>query len=229
MNRLYRNLTTDEEKMDKDQLLILKASEAAGKDLRGFFASWGLVANDTTKVYLQQLMEKGKITTETRKIQYLNDEAYRKRLQGVSDMAEDTTVKASFANGVKDNTVVESNSITLNLNVNKDNDKILGYEIIRNDGNIKGGENEGTKVNYRPVSFVNANADGSATFTDNISPINNRAMTYKVIAYDYNLNICVIWKQKSINKIYILFNYQLIIIKFHKKVIYWYNIKSICQ
>lgn len=52
MNRLYRNLTTDEEKMDKDQLLILKASEAAGKDLRGFFASWGLVANDTTKVYL---------------------------------------------------------------------------------------------------------------------------------------------------------------------------------
>ena len=67
MNRLYRNLTTDEEKMDKDQLLILKASEAAGKDLRGFFASWGLVANDTTKVYLQQLMEKGKITTETSK------------------------------------------------------------------------------------------------------------------------------------------------------------------
>lgn len=188
MNRLYRNLTTDEEKMDKDQLLILKASEAAGKDLRGFFASWGLVANDTTKVYLQQLIEKGKIMTETRKIQYLNDEAYRKRLQGVSDMAEDTTVKASFANGVKDNTVVESNSITLNINVNKDNDKILGYEIIRNDGNIKGGENEGTKVNYRPVGFVNANADGSATFTDNISPINNRAMTYKVIAYDYNLN-----------------------------------------
>ena len=32
MNRLYRNLTDTEKKLDKDQLLIRKASEAAGKD-----------------------------------------------------------------------------------------------------------------------------------------------------------------------------------------------------
>ena len=187
MNRLYRNLTQTEQSLDKDQLLIRKASEASGKDLRGFFASWGLVANHDTSVVLQQLTEKGEITKEERKIQYLNDEAYRKRLQKVESMAEDTQVVASFADGVKDNTVINKNSITLNLNVDKDKDKILGYEIIRNDGNIKGGENEGTKVNYRPVGFVNANSDGSATFTDNISPINNRALTYKVVAYDYNL------------------------------------------
>ena len=183
MNRLYRKLSDEEKNMDRDQLLIRKASEAAGKDLRGFFASWGLIADESTSIYLQEKIK----TKEERKIQYLNDEAYRKRLQNVESMADDTTVVASFADGIENNTVVNKNSITLNLNVNKDNDKILGYEIIRNDGNIKGGKDEGTKVNYRPVGFVNANSNGTATFTDNISPINNRALTYKVVAYDYNL------------------------------------------
>ena len=153
MNRSYRNLTDTEKKLDKDQRLIRKASDAAGKDLREFFASWGLIADENTIVYLQQRFNEDK--RETRKIQYLNDEAYRRRLAGTADMAEGTEVKATFANNVKDGSIVQGSSVTLDLDVNQSGDKILGYEIIRNDGNKKGGENEGTIVNYRPVGFVN--------------------------------------------------------------------------
>ena len=184
MNRLYRSLSSTEQNLDKDQLLIRKASEAAGKDLTDFFKSWGLIANSDTINDLKSLPK------EERKIQYLNDEAYRKRLEGVKNMANSTKVEASFKDKNIENTVVNSSSVTLSLNVNNDadKDKILGYEIIRNDGNLPGGENVGTTIKYRPVGFVNANEDGSAEFTDNISPMNNRVVTYKVRAYDYNLN-----------------------------------------
>lgn len=189
MNRLYRNLTPTEAKMNKEQLLIVKASEAAGKDLSEFFKSWGLLAEKDTLIYLQQKYTKEE-QIEKRKIQYLNDEAYRRRLKGsaFTTMEAGTEVKASFANGVKEGTIVNSSSVTLNLDVNKSRENILGYEIKRSDGNKKGGENEGTIVNYRPIGFVNANKEGITTFEDNISPINNRTVTYKVIAYDYDLN-----------------------------------------
>ena len=182
MNRAYRN--TKAETSDKDQLLIRRASDSAGKDLRAFFASWGILADESTSIYLQQKFPNAE-DKETRKIQYLNDEAYRKRLEGIEDMASDTIVEASF-NGALNNSIVSGDSVTLNLNVNKDKDKILGYEIIRSDGNYN--EDGQTKVSYKPVGFVNANTDGSATFTDTIAPLNNRAVTYKVVAYDYNLN-----------------------------------------
>jgi hypothetical protein len=181
LNRAYRN--TKAETTDKDQLLIRRASDAANKDLRAFFASWGLIADESTSIYLQEKFSES--DRETRKIQYLNDEAFRKRIEGITDMSENTSVVASF-DGVNDGDIVNSDSVTLNLNVNQDADKILGYEILRSDGNTN--ENGETKVKYREVGFVNANEDGSATFTDSIAPLNNRAITYKVVAYDYNLN-----------------------------------------
>ena len=264
MNRLYRSLTDAEKALDKDQLLIRKASEAAGKDLTDFFESWGLVADSKTKAAIKGLSK------ETKKIQYLNDEAYRKRLTNDStalNMSKNLTVDASFedvetSEKIDDGSIVNNNSIKINIDLpeefKKDKDKILGYEIIRSDGNTltevkdestdtkpdvdnpegdnsngntgddtstvkttnneESGEsnnngNDGstdnsteettpndsdkdettsdkkykTEILYRPVGFVNAE-DGKATFTDDISPINNRAMTYKVVAYDYNLN-----------------------------------------
>ena len=203
MNRLYRNLSAEESSLnDKDQLLIRKASEAAGKDLTDFFKSWGLVADSKTKEALKGLEK------ETRKIQYLNDEAYRKRLtndKSALDMSENLELKYSFEDvetgePIKENSIVENNSIKINIDLTDEfkgnKDKILGYEIIRSDGNIltevEKSETETDKkykseVKYRPVGFVNA-VDGKAEFVDDISPINNRAMTYKVVAYDYNLN-----------------------------------------
>lgn len=182
MNRAYRN--TKAETNDKDQLLIRRASDAAGKDLREFFASWGILADESTSIYLQQKFPNAE-DKETRKIQYLNDEAFRQRLAGVEDMSKDTAVVGEFV-GAKNNSIVNSDSITLSLDVTKDKDKILGYEIIRSDGNYN--ENGVTKVAYKPVGFVEANKEGVTTFTDSISPLNNRAVTYKVVAYDYNLN-----------------------------------------
>lgn len=191
LNRAYRE--TKAETNDKDQLLIRRASDAAGKDLRGFFASWGLIADESTSIYLQQKFENPE-DRETRKIQYLNDEARRKRLNAIDKndmslitMANDTNVISNFVD-VANNSIVNSNSISMNFNVDKDNNKILGYEIIRSDGNYLNPETNKTEVKYRPVGFVSANSDGSASFTDNIAPLNNRALTYKVVAYDYNLN-----------------------------------------
>ncbi len=275
MNRLYRTITDEEKGLDKDQLLIRKASEAAGKDLTDFFESWGLVADKNTKDYLQKLINSKKITKETRKIQYLNDEAYRKRLTNDSsalNMSKNLKVNASFEDvktgkKVDSGSIVNNNSIKINIDLpdefKEDKDKILGYEIIRSDGNTltevkdestdtkpdvdnsesdNSNENTGddtstvrttnneesgesnnngndgstdnstdgsteettpndsdknettsdkkykTEILYRPVGFVNAEEDGNATFIDDISPINNRVMTYKIVAYDYNLN-----------------------------------------
>ena len=142
MNRLYRNLSAEESSLnDKDQLLIRKASEAAGKDLTDFFKSWGLVADSKTKEALKGLEK------ETRKIQYLNDEAYRKRLTNDStalNMSKNLTVDASFedvetSEKIDDGSIVNNNSIKINIDLpeefKKDKDKILGYEIIRSDGN----------------------------------------------------------------------------------------------
>ena len=205
MNRLYRSLTDAEKALDKDQLLIRKASEAAGKDLTDFFESWGLVADSKTKAALTGLEK------ETKKIQYLNDEAYRKRLVNDSsdlNMSKDLKVKASFEDvetgaNIESGSIVNNNSIKINIDLpdefKGDKDKILGYEMIRSDGNTltevkdestnptTSDKKYKTEILYRPVGFVNAE-DGKATFTDDISPINNRAMTYKVVAYDYNLN-----------------------------------------
>lgn len=142
---------------NSDDLLVMYASEAAGKNLVPFFKKWGLVPSSTAIEYASQFPE------ETRDIWYLNDEARRYRLDGGSAMSSDTTVVASLTESDSQN-----KRFTLTFNVNKDSRNILGYEIIRN------GE---------PIAFVTEN-----TFTDKIGAMNNRALTYQVVAYDYLLN-----------------------------------------
>ena len=77
-------------------------------------------------------------------------------------MAEDTVLSAELthdtAHGNDDKRAV------LHMSVNKDQDKILGYEIIRN-GKV--------------IAFTNDD-----TYTDTITTTNNRVFTYEVIAYD---------------------------------------------
>lgn len=109
------------------------------KDLRPFFKAWGLVASPKTDEYLNKM----DYPVETRDIQYINDEARRKKLDAISKndmssitMADDVAVSASFGTDDKGNQVTEKTylnqkSVPLNISVNKDNDKILGYEIIR--------------------------------------------------------------------------------------------------
>ncbi|MDD6794924.1 MAG: M60 family metallopeptidase [Clostridiaceae bacterium] len=162
LSRRYRSLTDAEKVLDKDQLLIRIASEVAKKDLSGFFNSWGLVASEET------LENVSKYEKEANKIQYLNDEARRQRLSNVLAMEKDTVVEAIFANCSDGEYVKDSKEIKLNLGVSNDSDRILGYEIYRN-GEIIGFTTEDT-------------------FTDSLVSINNRALTYEVVAYDYHLN-----------------------------------------
>ncbi|MCC0694871.1 M60 family metallopeptidase [Clostridioides sp. ES-S-0048-02] len=186
ISRKYRALSSDDpiNNLPKDQMLVAMASSVVEKDLRDYFKAWGVEITPE----LNSIMDSKQYTKETRKIQYINDEARRKILnENIASMAEDTKVSAGFADGVQSGSLVKSNKISIDLDVDKDKDKILGYEIIRSDGNYLDGEN-GTQVKYRTVGFVDAKGNSQAKFTDNISPLNNRAFTYKVVAYDYHLN-----------------------------------------
>lgn len=160
MYQAYRH--ADRTNVDYQNLLIRMASLAADKDLTDYFEHWGLSASDDTKAWLKAQ----KLEPETKPIYYLNETARRKRIEHQADMAEDTVLSAELthdtAHGNDDKRAV------LHMSVNKDQDKILGYEIIRN-GKV--------------IAFTNDD-----TYTDTITTTNNRVFTYEVIAYDYNLN-----------------------------------------
>ena len=70
---------------DRDQWLIRLSSKVVGKNLTAFYEAHGIIANDTTLAYVAQFPE------ETRKIQYINDEARRQRIAGTADMEAGTT------------------------------------------------------------------------------------------------------------------------------------------
>ena len=170
-----------------EQTFIMRASDAAQKDLREFFEKWGILASPNTNKYLDGM----KYEKETRAIYYLNDEARRRRLDpsNTETMAEDTEVVASFGTDNEGNTIttksyLNQKEVPLNLSVTKDSDKILGYEIIRK-------ESTATGVVEVPVGFVErdrTSESGVTTYVDSIDTLNNRVVGYKVVAYDYDLN-----------------------------------------
>ncbi len=156
-SRTYKNTKN----YSKDDLLILFASIATGKDLTDYFEVWGIKATDELK---EEIASKN-LPKEDKAIYYLNDEARRYRLNNGTKISNDTKVSASIIS--KDDS---EKRIALTFDVNKESDKILGYEIIRN-GEV--------------IAFV----DGSIhEFVDNIGSVNNRAFTYEVVAYDKLLN-----------------------------------------
>ena len=161
------------------QTFIIRSSDAVKKDLREFFAKWGLVASPKTNEYLDS---KG-YEKETKAIYYLNDEARRQRLNNVGSIADDTKVIGVFEDSIKDNKYLNQKEVPLRLSVDKDNDKILGYEIIRK---------EATATGFKevPVGFVERDKSNQVTeYIDVIDTVNNRVFEYKVKAYDYNLNV----------------------------------------
>ncbi|MBE6072592.1 MAG: hypothetical protein E7208_11635 [Clostridium butyricum] len=175
------------------QTFIMRSSDAVGKDLRPFFEKWGLVASPKTNEYLNSK----DYPVENKAIYYLNDEARRKRLAAMENnnmsaitMAEDTKVNANFGtdkNGVQitEKTYLNQKEVPLNLSVNKDADKILGYEIIRKEATVAGSKEV-------PVGFIErdkVSENGATKFTDVIDSVNNRVFEYKVRAYDYDLNV----------------------------------------
>lgn len=161
--KLYTLYRENTDQVDRDNLFIRLASDAAQKDLTEYFARWGLTASPDTLAYLKS---KG-YPKETRDIFYLSETARYKRIEGMTPMAADTQVQASLKRDV-DQSGNEYKDVTINLGVNKDADKILGYEIKRN-GKV--------------VGFTS-----DATYVDQLGSLNNRVFTYEITAYDYLLN-----------------------------------------
>ncbi len=161
ISRTYNNVN----KYGRDELTILFASMAAGKDLTDFFEIWGLKASQTLKDEIASIEIDGhKLEKETRAIYYLNDEARRYILGGGEGITNKNILNASIAS-----TSNEDKRVEISFSVTSEKDKILGYEILRNGVSI---------------GFV---TDGG-TFVDNVGAENNRAYTYTVVAYDYLLN-----------------------------------------
>ena len=171
INRIARNYNNSNG-YTRDELTILFASMAAEKDLTEFFKTWGLVASDKLKTEISEYVvnsddgNEKHLEPETKAIYYLNDKARRYKLTHNSGITEgDEILTASIKDADS-----QGKRVTLEFNVSSNEDKILGYEILRNGVSI---------------GFVE---NGTNEFVDNIGAENNRAYTYEVVAYDYYLN-----------------------------------------
>ena len=155
---------------DTDNKLMRLAVAATQKDLLDFFRSWGMIPDETTIEYASQFEK------ETRKIQYITDEARDYRITNSSQAEEIANTTSGSAITATLTNETNSNQVTIQLGVNgMAADSLLGYEIIRN------GET---------VAFV----DGStAEYVDTVT-FNNKVANYSVIAYDKFLNATAEYK-----------------------------------
>ena len=147
-----------------DNALMRLACAATKKNLLDFFIAWGMVPDQVTMEYASQFEK------ETRKIQYVNDEARLYRVENLTQADEITNItSAATVHGTLSNEP-NSNQVTLNFGVSgMQDDSLLGYEILRN------GE---------PIAFV----EGSQTEYIDTVTFNNKVATYSVVAYDKFLN-----------------------------------------
>lgn len=173
LNRAYREMTAEEKADgDRDQWLIRLSSKVVGKDLSDFYLAHGIVPNATTLNYVSQFPK------EDRPIQYINDEARRRRLANDANMQEGTTLTASFGvdkegQQIQERSYLNQSYVPFTFTTT-DQDHILGYEIIRNG---------------KPSAFVvRDKTNNITTYEDVITGGNNQVYTYEVVAYDYNLN-----------------------------------------
>lgn len=155
---------------DNNQKFMRLACAAAEKDLTEFFERWGLVADETTKAYASQFEK------EERAIYYVDDNSQAFEIAngtegtigGQDIVGKDTTASVSEEN---------SNQVILTLTNTAENpDVVHGYEIVRI---MKENGQETREV----AGFTTEN-----TFTDTVSSINNRVITYEVTAIDKFMN-----------------------------------------
>lgn len=146
-----------------DQLLMQAACAAADKNVLEYFEAWGYKPNASTKEYAN------KFNPETRKIQYVDDDARLWKLEGKSGMSAGTKVLASVSNAV--NNRINGNTVKISFsNTNINPNAMLGYEIKRN-GKI--------------VGFVRSD---KTSFDDVLTTENNKVFTYEVTGVDKLLN-----------------------------------------
>lgn len=144
-----------------DEKFALAAAKTANRNLTEFFEKWGMKLSDSTKAALKAYPD------ETRKVQYLNDNSRRYRLNGGAAGSGTTTAKAS---------VDDQNEKQVNLTFSSAADKasVLGFEISRN----------GKTIAFVPYSAKADDASASGTYTDIIGSANNQAFSYTVQTVD---------------------------------------------
>ena len=158
---------------DSDQNLMRLSCAAANKNILPFFERWGMVPDADTIAYAEKYG-----APDTKALYYVNNDARDYR---VDNPGEQGTIKDRDVITVATASAV-SNKVNITIETSEDTDLILGYEIIRSmtsDGNTKS-----QVIGFEPVN----NAGGATVFTDTVSTINNRVMSYKVKAVDKFLN-----------------------------------------
>lgn len=147
----------------KDDYFMRVCCAAAQKDLLDFFRAWGFTPNQDTVNYASQFDK------ETRKIQYIDDDSRKYRMDG-GQGAAGLQLTASVSKN-------EGNTVTISLgNTSSDTGtNLLGYEIIREDC-------QSSKV----VGFVPAS---ETEFKDVVATENNKAFVYTVKAIDRLMNV----------------------------------------
>ncbi len=157
---------------DIDQTLMRLACAAAKKNILDFFRRWGKTPDEETVTYASQF------PAETRAIYYANDEARLYALNGAgSALAADGTTAAIASVDVQADPV-QRNRVTVTVTHDDafPESDILGYEIVRR--TIERGVTE-----RRTVGFTTTNS-----FTDVVSAMNNRTVSYEVTLVDKYLN-----------------------------------------
>lgn len=148
---------------DRDQNLMRLACAAAEKDLTEFFLRWGLTPDGETIRYAEQFPE------EERALYYLTDDARVYEMEhGTSNSIRGKQVISFGRATVEEN----SNAVKITLQCTADPEVILGYEIARY-------HYENGQPIRQVVGFSTDN-----TYTDYVSTINNRALTYEVTPVD---------------------------------------------
>ncbi len=157
---------------DSEQNLMRLSCAAANKNILPFFERWGMVPDADTVAYAAKYGE-----PDTKALYYVNNNARDYR---VNHPGEAGTIKGRDVITAATASAV-SNKVEVSIETSEDTDLILGYEIIRS--MTSNGVTESQVVGFEPVKST-----GATVFTDTISTINNRVMSYKVKAVDKFLN-----------------------------------------
>ena len=154
-----------------DQNLMRLSCAAANANILPFFERWGMVPDTVTADYAAKYG-----APSDKAIYYVNTGARDYR---VDNPSETGTIKNRDV--VTATAEAASNQVKITINTTENKDLILGYEIIRS--MISNGTTESKVVGFQPV-----NKDGATVFTDTVSTVNNRVMSYTVKAVDNYLN-----------------------------------------
>ncbi len=157
---------------DTDQNLMRLSCAAAEKNLLAFFERWGMTPNEETKQYAGQFVE------ETRALYYVDDDSRVYRLtHGGSRLTTDGTTEVLAAATSARIDADAKNRVNFQFVLSDaGRDDILGYEVVR------------CTMSGNEVDKVVAGFTTESTFSDFVTTMNNRVVTYEVTAIDKYLN-----------------------------------------